>query len=132
MTRSRHFAAALSVALAVGLMPTAARAQGYCGAASYNCCPVEACQQTCCYTTYRTQRETCYRNVNYLVQEPEQYSVCRTVYETAYDDVQETCYRNVVETAYREEPYQVCKQVVECAEREERYTVQRPVWETTY
>ncbi|HSG72562.1 MAG TPA: hypothetical protein VLA12_19275, partial [Planctomycetaceae bacterium] len=53
---------------------------GYCGAASYRCCP-QPCQQTCCYTSYKIERQECMRTVRRVVYEPEKYVVNRTVYK---------------------------------------------------
>jgi YTV len=121
-------------ALAINIVatPGSVEAGRYCGAASYSCCPTQACQPAACYTTCRVERQQCERTVYSYVQEPQQYMVSRTIYDTVYEDVAETRHRTVQETAYREEQYQVARQVIETSEREEQYTVMRPVTETLY
>src|SRR6187401_1565447 len=101
-----------ALAMFAATSPGSVEAGRYCGAASYNCCPTAACQPAACYTTCRVERQQCERTVYSYVQEPQQYMVCRTVYDTSYEDVAQTCYRNVQETAYREESYQVARQVI--------------------
>ena len=82
-------------------------ASGYCGAATFNCCPTVACQPSSCYTTCKIERQTCKKTVYDTVWEPEEITRTRTVYETAYETKDVTCYKVVRETAYRECEYEV-------------------------
>ena len=109
-----------------------AEAGWFCGAASYRCCPVSACQPSCCYTACKVERQTCYRTVYDNVCEPQEFTYNKTIYETVCEDRQLTCYRTVNETHFREQNYTVCRPVYETSCREERYQVSRPVWETSY
>ena len=118
--------------VATCLFSSAAASAQLCGIPSYACCPPQACEPTCCYTTCKVEQETCYRTVCETVMQPEQYTAKRIVYETAYEEVPQTCYRTVTETAFRDEAYTVCRPVTENHVREETYCVQRPVWETKY
>ena len=38
-------------------------ASGYCGAATFNCCPTVACQPSSCYTTCKIERQKCKKTV---------------------------------------------------------------------
>ena len=55
------------VAAALAVLTSATAEAGFCGAASYNCCPQVACQPTACYTACRVERQTCFRTVSYTV-----------------------------------------------------------------
>ena len=79
-----------ALALGVVASPSSVEAGRYCGAASYSCCPTQACQPAACYTTCRVERQQCERTVYSYVQEPQQYMVSRTVYDNTYEDVAET------------------------------------------
>ena len=119
--------------LMLGVMAVLAAASSgeaglFCGAARWRRCPVDYCQPAACYTSYRVERQTCYRTVYETCYEPQQQTCYRTVYDTTYEDVEETCYRTVVETAEREHEYTVQRPVYETSYREQNYCVQRPVW----
>ena len=98
----------------------------------YDECAPRACEASCGCTSYRVEKQTCYRTVYERVCHPETYTVNSTVYETVYEKHPETCYRTVYETQYRDQQYTVCKQVCETSSRTETYTTQHPVYETKY
>lgn len=100
--------AALLLALNAGSTAEA----GYCGAASYKCCPTSCCapsgeyaqaKQCCTYT--------CYKPVKEIVWETEEYTCCKTVYDRVCEKVPVTCVKTVYETHYKDVCYTVCKPV---------------------
>lgn len=127
---NRLFATIAFAAVAM-LSQSTASAGGYCGAASYSCCPPVACQPVSCYTTCRIERQMCRKTVMETVWEPEEVVCEKTVYETVWDEQEVTCNKVVRETAFRECEYEVQKVVWETGCREEKYTVCTPVWETS-
>ncbi len=76
-----------------------AQAGLFCGAGGYGCCPAPSCQPSCGCTSYKVERQTCYRTVYERVCHPETYTVNTTVSETVYDHHPETCYRMRVQDA---------------------------------
>jgi hypothetical protein len=83
---------------------------GYCGAASYSCCPTSACSPCGDYGA-ASSCSTCYKTVQDVVYDKCQVTKYRTVYDTVCEQQPITCTRNVYETKFRDECYSIQKPV---------------------
>ena len=100
----RHSVTGIAALLFATVITTASPVQGgFCGLASYNCCPQTACQPTSCYEACKVERRTRYRTAYRTVIEPQQYTTYRLQYAPEYEDVERTSYRIVNETQYQEQ-----------------------------
>ena len=112
----------------------------------YNCCPLPACQPSCCYTSCRVEKPDLLSHRLRAVCHPESTRQLDGVRDRLRE-ASGNCFRTVYETQYRDQQYTVCKPVCETSSRTRKptpsndpvyeteyrecsYTVQRPVWTT--
>src|ERR1700722_18070339 len=121
-----------AVLVCAGPLGGSAQAGLFCGAGGYGCCPAPSCQPSCGCTSFKIERQTCYRTVYERVCHPETYTVNTTVSETVYDHHPETCYRCEYKPEYKDQQYTVCKPICETSYRTETYNTYHTVTETKY
>src|SRR5262245_12413252 len=64
---------------------------GYFGAASYKCCPTQACVPSGDYCAAQSCCGPCYRTVKEVVWDTKTYTCCRTVMDQICEQVPVTC-----------------------------------------
>ena len=121
----------LAALMFLGAATTSADA-GYCGAASYNCCPKAACAPSGDYCAARKCCKTSYQVVKETVWEKQNVTCCKTVYDTVCCKVPVKCWKNVYQTCYRTENYTRCVPVYKTCYREVTCKVRKPCYKTCY
>src|SRR6056297_3665839 len=104
----------------------------YCGADSYDCCPVETCG---CWGRFGTAKRRCcpkYQTVKKVVWDQQEYCCPVTVYDTCCERVPVPCTRTIYKTCYRKERYTVCRPVYKTHYKTVCKTIRKPVYKTHY
>ena len=76
---------------------------GYCGGASYNCCPTSTCAPCGELCQAQQQCTTCYKTVQDVVWDRCEKICYQTVYDQQCEQVPVCCTRTCYETCYRDE-----------------------------